>query len=573
MNRIHLLSDHVANQIAAGEVVERPSSVLKELLENSLDAGSTQIDVLIKRGGMGLIQVQDNGSGICKEDLSLALTQHATSKIITSDDLEGVLSLGFRGEALASIAAVSKLSLSSKTEEADHGWCIQKEGRATDWTLTPTSHPTGTRLEIRELFYNTPARRKFLKSEKTEWSHVQETFKRIALSHPEVGFTLTEGDRLHKRLPACDNAKHAVLHAKRIALLCGEVFIDRTVYIEAENNGLKLKGWLGDPENSRAQSDLQYFYVNGRIVRDKVVTHAVRQAYQDCPQGRYPAYVLYFECDPMAVDVNVHPTKHEVRFREARTIHAFLSYSIQEGLGKAGMGPVSTVADVRSLPIIDNMSEQEREHIERERFVLEDAGFYRGLSKHKMLKAVKSESFDQAKPLSIFGGEFLLAENTEGLWIADIKAIRRQSALKTLQVGYDNHAIMMRPLLMPKTISIGAQMAEYELKLCDWKRLGFELDQVGPHQLLIRAVPELLGAHLEQLETFIVSLLEASSSDQLLGIIADQVAVNAQFSTEDALHLLKTLAWEEYSTLYKQISMSALRAFLYRENTNIKECL
>ena len=550
MNRIHLLSSYVANQIAAGEVIERPASVLKELLENSLDAGSTHIEVTIKRGGIGLIQVQDNGCGICKEDLELALTQHATSKITHTEDLEGVLSLGFRGEALASIAAVSRIALSARTKDSEHGWCIQKEGRATEGNISPVSHPVGTRLEIRDLFHNTPARRKFLKSEKTEWGHVQEIFKRIALSRPEVAFSLAEGDRMQKRLPA--SSQNTEMHAKRIALLCGDAFIENAFYIEAENNGLKLKGWLGTPDSTRAQADLQYFYVNGRIVRDKVVTHAVRQAYQNCPSGRYPAYVLYFECDPTGVDVNVHPTKHEVRFREARTTHAFLSYSIHEGLNKSGMGLVSL-----ALPV----SASEEVHLGAHDLDFDDI---RAVARKN--KTVQSRGpLEHAKPLSVLGGEFLLAENPEGLWIADIKAIRCQSTLKALQIAYDNHTISRRPLLMPQTVSVGKQIEQYELNLCDWPRLGFELDQVGPEQLLVRSVPALLGASIQHLQKLMIALLEATDVNQLLDSISQYAIMDAHFSTEDASKMLQNAPWEQYSKLYRQISMDTLREILYRE--------
>lgn len=550
MNRIHLLSPYVANQIAAGEVIERPASVLKELLENSLDAGSTQIEVLIKGGGMRLIQVQDNGCGICKEDLALALAQHATSKIITSEDLEGVLSLGFRGEALASIAAVSKLSLSAKTKDAEHGWCIEREGRGTEGILTPIAHPMGTRLEIRDLFYNTPARRKFLKSEKTEWGHVQEMFKRIALSRPEVAFSLTEGDRVLKRLPACLN--NIEMHAKRIALLCGEAFIDNAFYIEAENNGLRLKGWLGTPGSTRPQADLQYFYVNGRIVRDKVVTHAVRQAHQHCPPGRYPAYVLYFECDPTTVDVNVHPTKHEVRFREARTTHAFLSYSIREGLEKGESGPLSLVVTPKEVSVHPPISFDEIKSVVKKNKTIPSQG-----------------PGEHARPLSVLKGEFLLAENPEGLWIADIKAIRCQAMLKALQDAYDNHTCVTRPLLIPKTVLVGERIAQYELNLCDWTRLGFALDQIGPEQLLVRSVPALLGSEIKNLEQLIIVLLDATEVNDLLKKIANHAVNDVSFSTEDALRMLKNAPWEQYGKLYRQISVETLREILYRDRETV----
>ena len=328
--RIHQLPVHLANQIAAGEVVERPASVLKELLENSLDAKSTEIEITVERGGTKLIQVQDNGLGICKEDLPLAIASHATSKIASLSDLEGVRSYGFRGEALASISSVSRLELISAVEDQSCGWSIQLEGRDKPPSLQPVAKRSGTSIAVRDLFYNTPARRKFLKSEKTEAAYIEEIFKRVALSQPAVAFKFQQDDGIQKRLPICRSLE---AHIRRVAQLCGKRFVEKAYYIEAEANGLKLTGWLGSENAMRSQADLQYFYVNGRIVRDKIVMHAVRQAYQAINAlGRFPAYVLYFECDPSAVDVNVHPTKHEVRFREARTVHAFLSYAIQEGL-------------------------------------------------------------------------------------------------------------------------------------------------------------------------------------------------------------------------------------------------
>lgn len=551
MSRIHILSPHIANQIAAGEVVERPSSVLKEALENSLDAGSKQIDVIIERGGIGLIQVQDNGCGICKEDLKLALMQHATSKIMTSEDLEGVLSLGFRGEALASISAVAKTTLSSRTQDAENGWSIQQTGKNSEGSLIPASLPVGTRLEIRDLFYNTPVRRKFLKSEKTEWGHLQETFKRIALSHPEVAFSLAEGDRLYKRLPACvmDTID---MHAKRVAALCGMAFMNHAFYIEAENNGLILKGWLGSAESARAQPDIQYFYVNGRIVRDKVVNHAIRQAYEHCPSGRYPAYVLYFECDPTSVDVNVHPTKHEVRFREARTVHAFLAYSIQEALGKDSIaGGARTTPRSKPMTFDSTLEAEisEAQDTDREYFI-----------------STREKWKDCLKPLSILGGEFLLAEHSNGLWIADIKAIRYQSTLQLLQDAYQDQTLSnsKRSLLMPKTVDLGEAITERAMHVCAWDRLGFEWNQIGPGQLLVRAVPAVLNAKMENIEALMMALCTAMDDDNRLEKMAHYVAEDKDFSTADALNLLNQISGEQYSKLYKQISIDVLRDIVYR---------
>lgn len=340
--RIQALSPLVAKQIAAGEVIERPASVLKELLENSLDAGATQIDITIEAGGIGLIRVQDNGCGIYKEDLPLALMQHATSKISTLEDLSHIESLGFRGEALASITSVSRLKLCSKPKDQPTAWMIEP-----DQDLHPAPLNEGTLIEVRDLFYNIPARRHFLRSEKTEFLHIEETFRRIALGHPHINFNFYHGERLHKRVKAITNQNTEL---KRIAVLCGKRFAENTLTIEAERNGLKLKGWLGTSQALRYQSDLQYFYVNSRIVRDKVVTHALKQAYLELLEPflkesltLYPAYILYFEIDPEAVDVNVHPTKYEVRFRETRIVHAFLAQSVKEGLAKVKDLPTNVV--------------------------------------------------------------------------------------------------------------------------------------------------------------------------------------------------------------------------------------
>ena len=326
MSRIHQLDLRLANQIAAGEVVERPASVVKELVENALDAGSTRIDIDIEQGGVRLIRVRDNGEGISADDLPLALARHATSKIHDLEDLEAVATLGFRGEALASIASVSRLVLSSSADDSGVGHAVCSEGRDMTATVDAAAHPRGTTVEVRDLFFNTPARRKFLKTEQTEFSHLEETVKRLALAHPEVAFSLTHNGRPVHSLRA---AQEELEWRRRLASLCGPAFMEHAVPVNIESGGFLLRGWLGLPTFSRAQADLQYFYVNGRMVRDRVVTHAVRQAYADVLfHGRHPAYVLFFDLDPGAVDVNVHPTKHEVRFREQRSVHDFLYRSL-----------------------------------------------------------------------------------------------------------------------------------------------------------------------------------------------------------------------------------------------------
>ena len=332
MLRIKLLSTQLANQIAAGEVVERPASVVKELLENSLDAGAKKVVIDLEGGGARLIRVRDDGSGIGVDDLPLALSRHATSKIAAIDDLEAVGTLGFRGEALASIASVSRLSLTSNADSGAAGSCISVSGQPEDIELKPAAHPRGSTLEIRDLFFNTPARRKFLRTEKTEFDHAQEVVKRQALSRPDVGFELRHNGKVIHALRAADNLTG---QQRRVAQVCGPAFMEHALRIEQQAVGLSLSGWVALPTFSRAQADLQYFFVNGRVVRDKLVTHAIRQAYRDVLyHGRHPAYVLYLELDPAVVDVNVHPTKHEVRFRDGRSVHDFLFRSLHRALAE-----------------------------------------------------------------------------------------------------------------------------------------------------------------------------------------------------------------------------------------------
>lgn len=330
MKRIHLLSPRLANQIAAGEVVERPANIIKELVENSLDAGSSRIEIDVEQGGIKLLRIRDDGHGISKDDLPLALSRHATSKITTLDDLEAVHSLGFRGEALASISSVSRLTLTSATEGSDEAWQVEVEGREMAANVKPAAHPKGTTLEVRDLFFNTPARRKFLRTEKTEFNHVDEYFKRLALSRYDVAFSLRHNQKvIHSLRPATRD----IDKEKRVAALLGTKFIDAALHVDSEGAGLGLQGWVGLPTFSRSSADMQYFFVNGRVVRDKLVAHAIKQAYRDVLyHGRQPAFVLYLTVDPALVDVNVHPTKHEVRFRDGRLVHDYLFRTLHKAL-------------------------------------------------------------------------------------------------------------------------------------------------------------------------------------------------------------------------------------------------
>ena len=329
---IKILPARLANQIAAGEVVERPASVVKELVENSLDSGATRIDIDIEKGGAKLIRVRDNGKGIVKDELGLALSRHATSKIHTLDDLEAIVSLGFRGEALASISSVARLTMTSRPATQDQAWAAYSEGRDMAVKLQPAAHPIGTSVEVLDLFFNTPARRKFLRTEKTEFTHIDELLKRIALSRFDVTINLRHNGKMVRQYRA---AKTEIQAKKRIAAVCGNAFVRHMLKIELEHQGLKLHGWITTPEGARQQSDLQYCYVNGRMMRDKLINHAIRQSYETSLRpDQFATYVLFIELDPHQVDVNVHPAKHEVRFHQARLVHDFIYQALSDGLAQ-----------------------------------------------------------------------------------------------------------------------------------------------------------------------------------------------------------------------------------------------
>lgn len=343
---IRILPPILANQIAAGEVVERPSSVVKELVENSLDAGADRIEVDIDKGGAKLIRIRDNGSGVAKDELVLALSRHATSKVATLDDLEGICSLGFRGEALASISSVSRLTLTSRTAEQTEAWQAEAQGREMDVTIKPAAHPVGTTVEVVDLFFNTPARRKFMRSEKTEFAHIDELIRRIALSRFDVTLILRHNGKVVRQYKSANTVAE---QERRLAAVCGTPFMHHALAVESEHSDVRLWGWLALPAGARPQNDLQYTYVNGRMMRDKLINHAIRQAYDELlPPDRFAAYVLYIELDPRQVDVNVHPAKHEVRFHQARLIHDFIFQALFTALHrevKAAESMVEPLAD------------------------------------------------------------------------------------------------------------------------------------------------------------------------------------------------------------------------------------
>lgn len=534
--RIQPLPPQLINQIAAGEVVERPSSVVKELLENSLDAGATRLDIDIEQGGIRLIRIRDNGHGIHKDDLPLALSRHATSKIHTLEELERVLSFGFRGEALPAIASVSRMILTSHAEGEAQGWGVQGDGRERTAEAQPAAHPVGTTIEVRDLFFNTPARRKFLRTEKTEYGHLEDVVKRLALSRFDVEIHLRHNQRNVLDLkPAADQAQRE----RRVAALCGSAFMEQALCLDFEAAGLHLHGWVAQPTFSRSQADLQYFYVNGRMVRDKVVAHAVRQAYADVLyHGRHPAYVLFLELDPVLVDVNAHPAKHEVRFREQRLVHDFLFRAVHQGLAEVRPGdgampeaglpePVgrSTAPSAPTLGQTRPAFEPRYPSVQTRMplAVNEQLHAYAALHPPAVASASMPDVENEVSPplgyaLAQLQGIFILAENTQGLVLVDMHAAHERITYERLKSAMDNEGVRAQPLLVPLTLSVSEREATLAEDKADWFReLGFEVDRLGPESLTVRQVPSLLsGGDVEALMRDVLSDLLAFGSTRRL---------------------------------------------------------
>ncbi|WP_406820131.1 DNA mismatch repair endonuclease MutL [Pseudomonas sp. KnCO4] len=580
-SRIQLLSPRLANQIAAGEVVERPASVAKELLENSLDSGARRIDVEVEQGGVKLLRVRDDGSGISADDLPLALARHATSKIRELEDLEGVLSLGFRGEALASISSVARLTLTSRTATASEAWQVETEGRDMTPRVQPAAHPVGTSVEVRDLFFNTPARRKFLKAEKTEFDHLQEVIRRLALARFDVGFHLRHNG---KSVLSLHEAHDEIARARRVGAICGPGFMEQALPIDVERNGLRLWGWVGLPTFSRSQADLQYFFVNGRAVRDKLVAHAVRQAYRDVLfNGRHPTFVLFLELEPNGVDVNVHPTKHEVRFREGRSVHDFLYGTLHRAL--ADVRPEDQLAAPAAVPEIIRPSgplagefgpqgemrlaspvlEQPRapqqsyagggsgagyqyQYTPRPAQALPAAEaqavyreFYKPLEEGVAAASTLPESHGDIPPLGYalaqLKGIYILAENAIGLVLVDMHAAHERIMYERLKVAMASEGLSGQPLLVPETLALSQREADCAEEHAQWfQRLGFELQRLGPETLAIRQIPALLKqAEANRLvQDVLADLMEYGTSDriqahlnELLGTMACHGAVRA----------------------------------------------
>ena len=541
MPRIHQLSQRLANQIAAGEVVERPASIVKELLENSIDAGATRIDVDVEQGGVKIIRVRDDGCGIEQEDMPLALSRHATSKIIELDDLEAVATLGFRGEALASMASVSRLTLTSNTQNDSAGWQAQAEGQEMIAAVLPAAHQCGTIVEVRDLFFNTPARRKFLRSEKTEFQRIDETLKKLALSRFDVAFHWRHNQRTVQQLR---EALTLAEQERRVATLCGSAFMQQAFRVDVQHDDLHLCGWLAQPAFSRSQPDLQYFYVNGRAIRDKLISHAVRLAFQDVlHHSRHPAYVLYLTVDPASVDVNVHPTKHEVRFRDSRRIHDFVFRSLARAL--AELRPDSELRDRTATADFSSTAQQQPFQnrmplLDAARDVRQSLPQYAALYTPQAVPAAQLDSAagvlktppnflqantENAEEVPLLGyaiaqlkGIYILAENAQGLVLVDTHAAHERITYERLKNAYDAQKIACQPLLVPQQVSVSEREADCaEEQRAFFAELGVQVDRVGPESLLIRQIPVLLlqGNSEQLLRDILSDLLQHGTTTRI----------------------------------------------------------
>ncbi len=579
MSRIRQLSPELVNQIAAGEVIERPASVVKELIENSLDAGARRIEVDIETGGARLIRVRDDGAGIEPDDLPLAVAAHATSKIASFEDLERVGTLGFRGEALPSIASVSRFALTSRRNDADSAWRIEVDG-GKPRAAAPAQHARGTQVEVRDLFYNVPARRKFLRAERTEFGHIDELVKAIALARPSIEFRLGHNGKPVRMLKAAiDDADRA----RRVADVFGAEFVAQSLWIEHAAAGLRLHGWVGLPTASRAQADQQYFHVNGRSVRDRLVAHAVRQAYADVLfHGRHPAFVLFLELDPALVDVNVHPAKHEVRFREGRLVHDFIYRTLNDALAetragvradgssaRAGEGafahththgahehahthaPFRTYAAQRQ----DSLGLAVREPLAPYAALLGgEPAIARAPGEAQSLAPANLPETGDSPPLGYalaqLHGIFVLAENAHGLVLVDMHAAHERITYERLKSAQDGEGIRSQLLLVPLTLAVSEREASAVEEHAErFAGVGFDIARSGPQSVTVRRIPVLLdGADVAGLVRDVVADLAVHGDTRRI--------------EENANELLATMACHGSVRAHRRLSIPEMNALL-----------
>ncbi len=595
MKRIHLLDNQLANQIAAGEVVERPASVVKELVENSIDAGASRIEIDIERGGARLIRILDDGSGIHQDDLALALSRHATSKIQNFEQLCAVKSMGFRGEALASIASVSRLTLRSRLKDSEQGWQAMAEGREMKVQVTPAAAMPGTCVEVADLFFNTPARRKFLRTEKTEFTHIEDVVKRQALANPSVAFVLKHNGKVSKRYPAA-SANNMV---EKIAVACGRPFAKQSLQFSGELDSLQIHGWLGLPGYHRSESDNQFIFVNGRPVKDRLLSHAIRQSYSGLiPQGRFASYVIYIQCPAQDVDVNVHPTKHEVRFRTPRQVHDFLVklvgdclYQVNESLSESSCSSVIEFSQGSSqntfsahdnpsgsLPYSSGERGSSGSHYYSKGKIAEQAYIYQALSQDSETLASENSCDLTSTPFvpsysettgnrsvtlsneQLWQGRFLIFPQEEQLHLIDVWAWLKHY----LTHHWSESDVRAKPLLVPQMLSIkNPVLMEDATQFECFESVGIYLTPSGPNQLMLRKLPELPAKIPSQLWLSCLEQLFAlkSLADEKQALVEQLLDTMAQLTDSDSWQHLQHDNWLAEWGLLQIVSDNQWRLF------------
>ena len=611
IRRIHTLNPALANQIAAGEVIERPASVVKELLENSIDAGATELIIRVEQGGSTLIEIMDNGRGIHAEDLPLAVMRHATSKIQTAEDLHAIVSLGFRGEALASIAAVSRLTLTSSQADDGIGYQVEVNGTAFDHQeIQAIAAPKGTHIRVQDLFFNVPARRKFLKKPGTEFGHIEEIVRRLALTHFDIRFVLEHNQSIKLNLPIADSGE---LRFQRVQQLLGRAFTENAYWMDADSINMRLTGWLGHPSDARAQADLQYVYVNGRIVKDKTISHALRMAYDGILHGhQHAGYLLFLEVDPENIDVNVHPTKHEIRFLNQREVHEFVRHYAKETLSQfqtatADLSDAMKVAENQAFMSVQPRYQeplQLHRHVESAQTgeqapsdMLTDFSSNQPQGVHYSAQPSRyqgsqqlnnalqsylaplrdtSSGVDQAQPLADFTvqspkvdehplgiaiaqlhGIYVLAQNTEGLIIVDMHAAHERILLQQMKSAWDKPEFWTsQQLLIPKVINITRMQATRVEELKDQlARLGLEIDQYGDEQVIVRGVPAIL--HKANFEALVPELLnDLDPNDEAQGLLQKRDQILAGMACHGAVRAHRILGLSEMNALLRQMEQT-----------------
>lgn len=611
IRRIHTLNPALANQIAAGEVIERPASVVKELLENSIDAGATELIIRVEQGGSTLIEIMDNGRGIHAEDLPLAVMRHATSKIQTAEDLHAIVSLGFRGEALASIAAVSRLTLTSSQVDDGIGYQVEVNGTAFDHQeIQAVAAPKGTHIRVQDLFFNVPARRKFLKKPGTEFGHIEEIVRRLALTHFDIRFVLEHNQSIKLNLPIADSGE---LRFQRVQQLLGRTFTENAYWMDADSINMRLTGWLGHPSDARAQADLQYVYVNGRIVKDKTISHALRMAYDGILHGnQHAGYLLFLEVDPENIDVNVHPTKHEIRFLNQREVHEFVRHYAKETLSQfqtatADLSDAMKIAENQaSMSVQPRYQDPLQLHRRVESTqtgeqapldVLTDFSLNQPQGVHYSAQPSRyqgsqqlnnalqsylaplrdtSSAVDQAQPLADFTvqspkvdehplgiaiaqlhGIYVLAQNTEGLIIVDMHAAHERILLQQMKSAWDKPEFWTsQQLLIPKVINITRMQATRVEELKDQlARLGLEIDQYGDEQVIVRGVPAIL--HKANFEALVPELLnDLDPNDEAQGLLQKRDQILAGMACHGAVRAHRILGLSEMNALLRQMEQT-----------------